>query len=67
MRWFKHLTETRQDEKIAHLIADGGATAYASPSSKCGCRLHSIQCTAEKMHADQGRTERPRAPWRSPS
>ena len=28
MRWFKHLTETRQDEKMARLIAEGGATAY---------------------------------------
>ena len=28
MRWFKHLTETRQDEKMARLVADGGHAAY---------------------------------------
>lgn len=28
MRWFKHLTETRNDEKIARLISKGGHAAY---------------------------------------
>lgn len=28
MRWFKHLTDTRQDEKVARLIAEGGHAAY---------------------------------------
>jgi hypothetical protein len=28
MRWFKHMTATRDDEKIVALIADGGIEAY---------------------------------------
>ncbi len=28
MRWLKHLTDTRQDERVARMIADGGHAAY---------------------------------------
>lgn len=30
MRWFKHLADTRQDEKVAQMVVKGGAAAYGT-------------------------------------